>query len=288
MADSNITGGGTGGGGGGLHFRDPVDVFANEAARTTAFSAGGTLVGEHVQFESDRSLAIVIGTIANPTQFQTYTGGTTYDDDTWLDRADAVQGRTGATGGAGPAGTDGTDGADGVPDGVLDDASFDTTTYEATLERTIGADVALDLSPIDTRIAALESATPPTPHTNRRYAALRSAGATAADFTAANFLASDATFSDTQDIDSPASNTDMVMGIAVPMSEGELTGVAELDGNGNLNPLASMIRFLFIPAVGDTGVTLTISGASHYVYATSSIIYASSLGAVGYRLTQTP
>ena len=74
---------------------------------------------------------------------------------------------------AGPAGTDGTDGADGVPDGVLDDASFDTTTYEATLERTIGADVALDLSPIDTRIAALESATPPTPHTNRRYAALR-------------------------------------------------------------------------------------------------------------------
>ena len=33
-----------------------------------------------------------------------------------------------------------------MPDGVLDDASFNTTTYEATLERTIGADVALDLS----------------------------------------------------------------------------------------------------------------------------------------------
>ena len=88
MADSNITGGGTGGGGGGLHFRDPVDVFATEAARGTAFGAGGTLVGEHVQFESDRSLAIVIGTIANPTQFQTYTGGTTYDDDyvAWIAR----------------------------------------------------------------------------------------------------------------------------------------------------------------------------------------------------------
>ena len=280
MADSNITGGGTGGGGGGLHFRDPVDVFANEAARTTAFSAGGTLVGEHVQFESDRSLAIVIGTIANPTQFQTYTGGTTYDDDTWLDRADAVQGRTGATGGAGPAGTDGTDGADGVPDGVLDDATFDTTTYEATLERTIGADVALDLSPIDTRIAALEGAAPPTPHTNRRYAAVRASGATATDFTAANFLASGATFSDTQDIDTPDSDTSMVMGLAVPMSEGELTGVAELDSAGNPNPFATMIRFLFAPAVGDTAITLTISGVSHYVYATTTVLAPSALGDV--------
>ena len=100
------------GGGGGLHFRDPVDVFADAAARTAAFGAGGTLEGEHVQFATDRALAIVIGTIANPTAFQTYTGGLgAYDDTAWLNRTDAVQGRTGADG------TDGTNGADGAPGG---------------------------------------------------------------------------------------------------------------------------------------------------------------------------
>ena len=93
------------GGGGGLHFRNPVDVFADATARATAFGSGGSLEGEHTQFASDRSLAIVIGTLANPTNFQTYTGGSgAYDDTAWLNRTDAVQGRPGAAGRDGAAG----------------------------------------------------------------------------------------------------------------------------------------------------------------------------------------
>ena len=118
---------GGGGGGGGLHFRDPADVFANAAARTAAFGSGGTLAGEHTQFAADRSLAIIIGTIASPTAFQTYTGdGGTYDDSLWLDRTDAVQGRTG------PGGSDGTDGTDGAPGGgAIELIGAETGTYSA-------------------------------------------------------------------------------------------------------------------------------------------------------------
>ena len=98
----NTPGGGIGGGGGGLHFRNPVDVFATNAARSTAFSAGGTAAGDHVQFAADRSLAIVIGTLLSPTSFQTYTGDAgTYDDTLWLERADAVQGLPGDDGAVG-------------------------------------------------------------------------------------------------------------------------------------------------------------------------------------------
>ena len=94
---------GAGGGGGGLHFRDPVDVFATATLRSTYFTT--TAATAYQQFAADRSLAIVIGTIANPTDFQTYTGsGTTYDDSDWLSRADAIQGFDGS---------DGTDGAVG-------------------------------------------------------------------------------------------------------------------------------------------------------------------------------
>lgn len=80
------------GGGGGLHFRDPVDVFANAAARSAAFTAGGTLADDLAQFIDDRGLAIVIGTIMAPTDFQTYTGSAgTYDDNAWMSRRDAVR-----------------------------------------------------------------------------------------------------------------------------------------------------------------------------------------------------
>ena len=351
MADSNITL--RGGGGGGLHFRDPVDVFADLAARTAAFGPGGSVEGEHTQFAADRSLAIVIGTLANPTAFQTYTGSDgAYDDATWLNRTDAVQGRPGTDGDAGhspvfssgdafptapaPAANDfhlfisdvasglawkaadgttdltaadagdiarydGTDwvrqgnlgGAAGASDGVLDDAPFDASTYMAALSLTVGGPVVLDLSAILATIGALTARVdllenPPPPHTGRRYAALRADGATAADFTAADFTAAGATNSDTQDIDSPSRNTNMVVGLAVPVSEGELTGIAELDANGNLNPLASMIRVIWNPQVGGTAVTLDIGGAQHYVYASVSVIFASQLGVIGWRLTQTP
>ena len=49
-----------------------------------------------------------------------------------------------------------------------------------------------------------------------------------------------------------------------------------------------MIRFLFNPQVGGTAVTLTVSGVTHYVYATTTPLFPSALGDVGYRLTQTP
>ena len=83
-------GSGGGGGGGGLHFRDPVDVFATTTARDAAFATGGTLDGDHEDFVLDRSLAVVVGTLAVPTAY-TYTGATgAYDATAWVKRNDAV------------------------------------------------------------------------------------------------------------------------------------------------------------------------------------------------------
>ena len=195
----------------------------------------------------------------------------------------------------GPKGAPGTDGLPGLPgvsDGVLSSAPFDDATYLAALGLTIGADVILDLSPIlatitalTTRVAALEI---PIPHTGRRYCALLPDGNTAADFTAPDFLAPAATFSDTQDVDTPDSSSDAIVGLAVPAARGPLTQVSELDANGNPNPLASMLRTLFAPAIGDTEITLDINGVAHYVYASIYVHFASILGIVGYRLKQTP
>ena len=94
------SGTGRGGGGGGLHFRAPPDVFADAAART-AFFALTANAAIYRQFANDKSLAIIIGTIAAPTGFQTYLGGSAvaYDDAQWIDRTDAVQSIT-----PGPAG----------------------------------------------------------------------------------------------------------------------------------------------------------------------------------------
>ena len=87
-----------GGGGGGLHYRDPVDEFADATERSTYFTAMATNT-EYEDFVRDRSLAIVIGTIAAPTDFQTYTGEVgTYDDTLWASRRDAVQGQPGDRG----------------------------------------------------------------------------------------------------------------------------------------------------------------------------------------------
>ena len=87
-----------GGGGGGLHFRDPIDEFANTAARNTYFTT--TDATAYLQFANDRSLAIAVGPSGGPYQFETYTGapGSAYDDSAWLDRTDAIQGNTGAAG----------------------------------------------------------------------------------------------------------------------------------------------------------------------------------------------
>ena len=140
------------------------------------------------------------------------------------------------------------------------------------------------LAGIVARVAALEGTDP---HALTRYAALGADGAVPSDFTEAMFLAAGATNSMNQDITTPASNTAMVVGIAVPLSEGPLTGVAELASDGTVNQFATMIRANFLPAVGNPEVSLEIDGVDHYVYCTNSTIRALFLGVIGYRLTQT-
>ena len=100
-------------GGGGLHYRRPVDVFADATARSTYFTT--TEATAYQDFVSDEFLAIVIGTIAAPTDFQTYVGDVTaYDDTMWVSRTDAVRGFPGANSTVpGPAGV-GTPGTDGT------------------------------------------------------------------------------------------------------------------------------------------------------------------------------
>ena len=84
--------GSVGGGGSGLITRIPVDVFGNATLRSAAFSAGGMLAGQHEQFVANRSLAIIIGSLTNPT-WETYTGETgTYDDTLWLNQGNIAQG----------------------------------------------------------------------------------------------------------------------------------------------------------------------------------------------------
>ena len=88
-----------GGGGGGLHFRDPVDSFANDAARSTYFTT--TASDAYLQFVADRSLAVVHGT-GTSQEFQTYIGDDSgYDDTQWLNRIDAVRGPIGLMGNQG-------------------------------------------------------------------------------------------------------------------------------------------------------------------------------------------
>ena len=116
------------GGGGGLHFRAPVDVFANTTERADYFTATAT-ANDYLQFVSDRSLAIVIGTLAAGT-FWSYTGGAgAYDDSLWLQRTDAVQGFPG---------NDGDDGTDGAPGGgALELIGSFTATGSRTAEEAV-------------------------------------------------------------------------------------------------------------------------------------------------------
>ena len=96
MSSIGSSRGAGGGGGGGLHFRDPVDSFANDAARSTYFTT--TAPTAYLQFVADRSLAVIHGTGAAQ-QFQTYLGGVgAYDDTQWLNRIDAVRGPIGLMG----------------------------------------------------------------------------------------------------------------------------------------------------------------------------------------------
>ena len=180
---------------------------------------------------------------------------------------------------------------DGLQDGdriYVVRASLDEDERSQALEvEDAKAYFATDLTDLTARVAALEAAAPQTPHDLTRYAALRAAGAQPTDFTAADFTAAEATSSMTHDVTTPASDDDMVVGVAVPVSGGPLTDVDELDSNGNLNQFAQDIRGNFLPADGDAEVTLEIAGTDHYIYCTNMEVLAILLGQIGYRLTQT-
>ena len=85
--------GGAGGGGGGLVFREPRDLFANAAARSLYFTT--TEPTAYLEFVSNRILAVILGTLLNPT-YWTYVGGTTaYDDTEWVNRTGSIVGPVG-------------------------------------------------------------------------------------------------------------------------------------------------------------------------------------------------
>ena len=99
--------GASGGGGGGLYFRNPPDEFigANVAAcrtsRNTYFAANANSddLGE---FQGNQSLAIILNPTSGDTEYETYLPGDdvgdAYDATKWVDRTDAIVGRTGPTG----------------------------------------------------------------------------------------------------------------------------------------------------------------------------------------------
>ena len=103
MAKVRGPGFGGSGGGGGLHFRNPVDVFASNAARNDGVfrrRLGGWRAYAVRPGPIPRDCHRDIGT--SPTAFQTYTGDDgAYDDTLWLDRADAIQGFPGNDGAVG-------------------------------------------------------------------------------------------------------------------------------------------------------------------------------------------
>ncbi len=103
MATDSATLIGAGSGGGGLHLRRPPDIFANAAARNTYFTDAANGAARLQQFITDRSLAIILGSAANPT-FQTYIGDSTHAAADWAPRTDAVQGPAGAAGARGEPG----------------------------------------------------------------------------------------------------------------------------------------------------------------------------------------
>ena len=93
MADSAIGLGSGGSGGGGLVFRDPEDLFATIAARNTHFTT--TASTDHLNFVSNRFLAVIVGTLAAPT-FYTYVGDDqSYNAAMWVARSSAIQGPRG-------------------------------------------------------------------------------------------------------------------------------------------------------------------------------------------------
>ena len=107
MVNGLLLGDGSGGGGGGgLHFRNPADSFI-AADLATARTARDTYFGlaanaaALLQFQGDRSLAIILGvTAATERTFETNIGepGDAYAAADWVERTDAVQGDRGRNG----------------------------------------------------------------------------------------------------------------------------------------------------------------------------------------------
>ena len=133
-----------------------------------------------------------------------------------------------------------------------------------------------DFDDLTARVSALEGTGP---HMLTRYAALRAAGSVAGDFTEADFLAG--TMSATDEILTPDSDVDAILGFAVPSSEGSLTGV-EIVGD----PLAQQLRDDYAPGVGASVVELDVGGSAQYIYASTFLELSRGLGSISYRLTQ--
>lgn len=125
------------------------------------------------------------------------------------------------------------------------------------------------------RILESPSESEPVPaHTERRYMALAAMGTVASDATAAMFTGANATFSDTNSIQAPASNTAMVLLIAVPADEGILDSITYQN-----DPLMQQLRGDYSPdQVLANQVTLEIGGVDHYIYASDSVILPGALG----------
>ena len=193
----------------------------------------------------------------------------------------------------------------GMGDGVLDGGRFSADGTTLTLTLTEGGDVIVnvpellrmagvtemrvnelitaadhasqsDFDDLTARVSALEGTGP---HMLTRYAALRAAGSVAGDFTEADFLAG--TMSATDEILTPDSDVDAILGFAVPSSEGSLTGV-EIVGD----PLAQQLRDDYAPGVGASVVELDVGGSAQYIYASTFLELSRGLGSISYRLTQ--
>ena len=91
------------------------------------------------------------------------------------------------------------------------------------------------ITALTARVAALE-AHHPVAHTTTRYIAIKAnVQALPSDFTALDALAGDSSTSDI--LDTPDSADPATVGIFLPASEGRLLQVAELDANGDPEPV---------------------------------------------------
>ena len=231
-----------GGGGGGLHLRRPPDVFADAAARDTYFTDAANGATRLAEFIADSSLAIIIGTLTNPTSFQTYLGDATYNANQWVNRTDAVQGNDGR--GVPPGGTDGqvlTKESDDDYDTKWEDApagnggSGEANVQADWDETDTASDAYIENKPTDAEFGDKAFSNPPSDLTDDEKTAARSAiGAGTGSGGGEDNVQADWTETDTSD-DSYIQNKP-ALGTAAAADTGTGSGdVPVLDSGGKLD-----------------------------------------------------